>query len=231
MIKKPARGYQHFALFFAILIAVLIIYYSSISTGAWFHSSGKLNYGHEGLRCKYCHQKSEGSFRQQVQANLQFYLGNRESKTKIGHKNVDNTACLQCHHYSKDKHPVYRFLEPRFSKARVELKPQFCVSCHMEHKGVRITTKIDYCKTCHKNLKLKKDPLDVPHEHLIKLKQWNSCLGCHDFHGNHKNKIPKQIDERYSEQQIVQYFAGELQLYSEEKKYKAKRKLDEQSVQ
>ena len=68
------------------------------------------------------------------------------------------------------------------------------MSCHREHQGVRVTlTEIGYCRHCHEETRLKRDPLDVSHEALIKAKEWDSCLGCHDFHGNHRMTVRKQL--------------------------------------
>src|SRR5262249_16756851 len=75
------------------------------------------------------------------------------------------------------------------SKARAELGVESCVSCHREHKGVRATMIPTACATCHQNLELKLDPLDVSHRKLVARKEWTSCLGCHDFHGNHNREI------------------------------------------
>ena len=48
-------------------------------------------------------------------------------------------------------------------------KEEFCISCHLEHRGVRVTmADIGYCRHCHEDTRLKIDPLDVSHEALIK---------------------------------------------------------------
>jgi len=190
--------------------------------GAWIHSPGKINLGHEKLACNACHEKAEGSYRQQIQANLQYLIGKRKLPTDIGHKKVRSSMCLNCHKNPKDKHPIYRFLEPRFTEARKKIAPQHCQSCHFEHQNIRIPVKVNFCKHCHQKLRIKKDPIDVPHHYLVKLKQWKTCLGCHDFHGNHIMKTNKEIDNRYKNEEIRQYFKGERQIYSDKKQYKAK---------
>ena len=142
----------------------------------------------------------------------------------FGHQVVTNENCLACHERPNDRHPVYRFLEPRFLKAREALSPQFCVSCHAEHKGQRVTrTEIDYCVNCHKKTRLRKDPLDVSHERLIALKRWESCLGCHDFHGNHMMKTAKTVEAIIPAEKIRAYFQGGASPYGTERRYKAKK--------
>ncbi|PKM37694.1 MAG: hypothetical protein CVV06_04420 [Gammaproteobacteria bacterium HGW-Gammaproteobacteria-10] len=128
---------------------------------------------------------STGSPCQQIQANIRFVLGRRETTAAFIHSAVGNEQCLRCHERPNDRHPVYRFLEPRFAKAREKISPQSCVSCHNEHRGRRVTFgRIDYCRYCHEKTELRKAPLDISHADLITLKQWDTCLGCHDFHGN-----------------------------------------------
>lgn len=160
--------------------------------------------------------------RQQLQANLQYFLGNRDSTVAVGHSPVSNDDCIACHRRPKDNHPVFRFLEPRFSNARRELAPQQCNSCHTEHSGRRVTMEIESCKTCHKKLELKKEPLKVSHKQLIKEKRWKTCLGCHDFHGNHKMKTETDMKKLVSQERIEAYFMGDSSPYSEHKKYKAR---------
>ena len=36
--------------------------------------------------------------------------------------------------------PYFDFFEPRFAEAREKIQPQFCLSCHLEHSGKRVTT-------------------------------------------------------------------------------------------
>ena len=188
-----------------------------------FHVRGPMNTGHEKVKCASCHKKAIGTARQQIQANMRFILAQREYPADFGHKAVSNELCLHCHERPNDRHPVYRFLEPRFLKARENLSPDRCVSCHAEHNGRRVTmAEIGYCSQCHKKTKLRHDPLDVPHDKLIVLKQWDSCLGCHDFHGNHIRQTPKTVDQIISAEKIYAYFEGGPSPYGDKRHYKAK---------
>ncbi|KAG1658096.1 hypothetical protein GQR58_023141 [Nymphon striatum] len=148
-------------------------------------SPGPLNTGHEALACNECHEEADGSIRQQIQANLNYLLGAREKHVAFNYESPTNTDCLACHQRENDNHPIYRFNEPRFREAREALSPQHCVSCHQEHKGVRVTSAPDNCKHCHEELIVKEDPLDVSHQQLVDEKRWDTCLQCHDFHGGH----------------------------------------------
>lgn len=80
---------------------------------------------------------------------------------------------------------------------------------------------INSCKVCHQKLVIKKDPLDISHSQLIKEKKWSSCLGCHDFHGNHKTKSSESIKKIFTQDQINKYFDGSISPYGKEKFYKA----------
>lgn len=197
--------------------------FTVLPAGEWFHAKGPMNTGHGKLACATCHKNAPGSFRQQIQANLRHALGWREVPAFFGRLPVSNADCMACHERPNDRHPVYRFLEPRFSRARETLRPHQCVSCHAEHHGKRVTLgEIGYCVNCHKDTRLKKDPIDVPHADLIARKQWDSCLGCHDFHGNHIMQTEKSVDKRTSTKRIRAYFDGGSSPYGTNLHYKAK---------
>jgi hypothetical protein len=67
-------------------------------------------------------------------------LGLRDSAADFGLQPAGNRECLGCHDFPDERHPqVFRFNEPRFQKARDALHPEYCISCHLEHRGVRVT--------------------------------------------------------------------------------------------
>lgn len=190
---------------------------------AW-HVRGPLVSGHEDLACEDCHRPAPGSLRQQLQANVRHLLGLRDSAADFGLQPAGNRECLGCHDFPEERHPVFRFNEPRFQKARDALHPEYCISCHLEHRDARVTLPdIGYCRHCHEDTRLKKDPLDVSHEALIKAEEWNSCLGCHDFHGNHRMTVAVRMDEVIPPTRILEYFRGGTSPYSTEKKFEARR--------
>jgi len=183
-----------------------------------------MNTGHEDVKCEYCHKQAAGTLRQQIQGKIQFLLGNRSHDAYVGFREVSNDDCLSCHDRPEDNHPVFRFFEPKFTKARKKIRPHQCVSCHREHTGRRATTSMQFCKHCHGELKLRKDPISIPHGKLVKKKRWDLCLRCHDFHGNHRMKVEKKIILSHSEKKIHRYLDGLSDSpYSDKKRYKARK--------
>jgi hypothetical protein len=174
-----------------------------------------MNIGHERLDCAQCHVTAAGTVRQQLQANARYWLGLRKEPVDFGSKDVQNVDCLACHDRPFDRHPVFRFNEPRFEKARKNLGVHECQSCHAEHRGAKVVVEATYCAECHSELKLERDPIDVPHEELVKGDRWEACLGCHDFHGNHERSTPKRLDQALSPLDIERYFAGARSPYGD----------------
>jgi len=194
-----------------------------------FSAPGSMNTGHETLSCNACHLDAKGSLRQRLQANVQYLLGKRNNPVVLGNKGVGNSDCLACHDRPEDRHPVYRFLEPRYAKVRKNIQAQFCITCHSEHTGKRVTQESGFCVNCHEELSLRKDPLDIPHVKLVKEKRWSSCLGCHDFHGNHIFKEKQRLSEAHTESEILVYLDGGISPYPDKRHYHAlKVRSDEQ---
>ena len=182
---------------------------------------GPANTGHENLECADCHEAAEGTPRQQIQANVRHLIGLRDTGVDFQHEDVTSQDCLACHARPDDRHPIFRFNEPRFAEARAEIGANDCVSCHLEHQGERATIEPTFCINCHEDLTLKNDPLDVSHEQLIAIDEWQSCLGCHDFHGNHVRETQVIYDERIPNDVVVDYLKGGKSPYSAEKKHQA----------
>jgi hypothetical protein len=57
-------------------------------------------------------------------------------------------------------------------------------------------------------MKIEHDPVDVSHRELVATQQWNTCLGCHDYHGNHAAKAPRKVVHSHSLDAIRRYFDG-----------------------
>ena len=219
-MSNARRTRQNIGYLIGLLLGLGSIVILSISWGEHYLMPGPSNVGHEDVQCKYCHISAVGTFRQQIQANVQYLLGKRPKIADFGRKDVSNESCTGCHKRPDDRHPVYRFFEPRYKKVRQQLKPQFCISCHLEHTGNRVTlTETTYCQSCHKKLVLKNDQISIPHHELIREKRWQTCLGCHDFHGNHILETEKKVAKLISPQRILEYFQGGDSPYSD-KKYK-----------
>jgi formate-dependent nitrite reductase cytochrome c552 subunit len=189
---------------------------------ARFHAKGPANTGHAALACTDCHREAPGTTRQQLQAKVQFWLGMRDIDVAFGHERVGNEQCATCHAREQDSHPVHRFLEPRFAEARTKLGVDACVSCHREHTGVRVTMPATACATCHQDLDLKREPLDVSHRELVVRQEWQTCLGCHDFHGNHKRVTQTRVDDAYPPSVVRDYLDGGPSPFGRDMKYPAK---------
>lgn len=181
-------------------------------------AKGPMNTGHEGLACQECHITVKGSSAQQLSANIHHWLGLRESTIGFGSMDVGNPACLECHDRPEDRHPISRFLEPRFAEERQHIQAHMCVTCHTEHQGVRVTRPTTgFCIHCHQDTALEDDPIFPSHEELVRSESWNTCLQCHDFHGNHVWKTPVSLDKGVTEEQIWDYFQGGPSPYGDEK--------------
>jgi len=73
--------------------------------------------GHEAVDCSACHLPAAGTLRQQVQANLYHLVGQRKHGAMLGHLPVQAGVCHDCNTRPDDRHPIYRFQEPRFFEA------------------------------------------------------------------------------------------------------------------
>lgn len=200
---------------------LLLLCGTALVVPSWerIYAKGKANTGHEALRCVDCHLDTPGTVRQQLQAKARYWLHLRHDDIPFGRAAVDNQRCDHCHAREQDAHPPYRFLEPRFRDARAAISPHLCVSCHREHQGVRVTMPAGACEHCHQDLDLKRDPLDVSHKQLIAAKDWLSCLGCHDFHNNHRREAQTSIERAYPPKTVKRYFEGGESPYGADKKY------------
>lgn len=174
-----------------------------------FHTLGNFVDGHDGLACRECHKYSDGSIRQQIQALAKNALFDAGYQVDFAFRKVSSSECLTCHERNNDRHPIYRFNEPRFIEVVKILPANKCLGCHSEHNAKTVNLdSLGFCASCHSELFLKNDPLDISHAEIIKTNDWNSCLGCHDFHGNHKFKSPNLYDKSVSVQAIKDYFDG-----------------------
>jgi hypothetical protein len=179
-----------------------------------------MNTGHEDLKCETCHTPAKGTLLQQLQSNVQHFIGLRKSAVQFGTHNVDSKKCQECHIRYNDRHPVHRFLEPRFKDKIKEIDATQCETCHLEHSELRITqTSLMFCINCHQDLEVKNDPLDISHAELIKQKEWVTCSQCHDFHGNHIYNAPTLMKDTIPMFEIMEYLKGGKDPYSDTKKY------------
>jgi hypothetical protein len=176
--------------------------------GDSFRAKGPMNSGHQDLACADCHLAAPGTLRQKLQANARYLAGLRADAADMGARVVGSERCQVCHWRPNDRHPIYRFLEPRFAEVRASLGAHDCVSCHREHRGARVTAVAGFCVECHRDLELRSDPLDVPHRQLVAEESWLTCLGCHDFHGNHALEPATRLAAALAPASIARYLAG-----------------------
>lgn len=205
---KPAQRRQ-LGLGSGGLLGISIVVWLCLPGWEHLHAPGPMNTQHGEVACEGCHRSAPGTVRQQMQNVARRWAGLDAVAEDIGFRAVSNDECIACHDRPDDRHPVYRFLEPRFAEARAALHPENCSSCHREHNGMRVTVaEITYCQHCHADTAVENDPLDVSHRELIADERWETCLGCHDFHGNHGMKAPLRLQDRIPEQDITTYFRG-----------------------
>lgn len=211
---------------YALLLVLPVAGIGAASLGTHSLSSlvahGPIQQAHTAIECSSCHAAGSGSVRQQVQANLFFALGKRSTAVNFGYQPVTSEHCLICHERANDRHPIYRFNEPRFAEARQQLGVNSCFGCHSEHEDARVSMNLSACSHCHEDLVLKPDPLDVTHAQLVLDDAWSSCLGCHDFHGNHPHNPQTKVADAFHVDVILDYFKNGFDPYGSPKFYEAK---------
>ncbi|GAA6181910.1 hypothetical protein NBRC116594_33480 [Shimia sp. NS0008-38b] len=183
---------------------------------------GPLIDAHTDVDCVQCHVPSRGTVRQQIQAKTHHLIGLRESSVDFGYQPVTSTACLACHARPNERHPIYRFNEPRFSEAVRKVDARSCLGCHSEHGPQIVDVQIGMCSNCHTDIVVKNDPIDIKHDTLIRDGRWESCLTCHDFHGNHAFQAPLVVSEGLSINAIRSYLVMGNDPYGSEKLYKSR---------
>jgi hypothetical protein len=206
-MKPPVR--RRIGLSTGVLAGVAVTAWLNTPGQAHLRAPGPMNSGHADLACDACHRPAPGTLRQQLQAIARDLVQRETGRVDLGYRAVGNAECERCHDRPDDRHPVYRFLEPRFADARAALHPEQCASCHREHAGMRVTLPdARYCQHCHADLEVETDPLDVSHRELVRTERWDTCLGCHDYHGNHRMEAPVRLDSAIQPGAIDAYLRG-----------------------
>ena len=217
---SPLRKRQFLGGIIGSVLGVSLFYVLTLDSTEAYVSLGPMNNGHENLSCFACHADAKGDLLQQVQSNISHAVGARGEGVDFGTQDVTVDNCLQCHDRPNDRHPVYRFSEPRFKDAVKNIDATTCITCHTEHKEERVSVaSIDYCMNCHQDLEVENDPLDMSHKTLIEKEEWSTCIQCHDFHGNHKYGVPEKLKDTIPMKLIQNYFEGGKDPYGTSKKY------------
>ncbi len=183
---------------------------------------GPANPGHRELRCDECHGDAPGTVRQQLQANVRHLLGKREEPVDLVHTPVSSGTCGHCHQRPGDRHPLFRFRESRFEELRETLAPHRCTSCHREHQGARVAVERTFCHNCHKEFELERDPLSPSHDSLAAQGRYETCLECHDFHGNHRYQVPVDLGQRLDDRAVDAYMERGPSPYGDDKRWPAR---------
>lgn len=219
---SKARRRQNIGFVFGLIFGLLSFAILFFPGQEYLTALGPANVGHEEVRCDSCHHQAPGSTLQQIRANARYTLGLRAEAVDFGYKDVGNAACLDCHIRLNDRHPTHRFLEPRFADARAAVAPHFCASCHVEHTGKRVNIEPTYCMHCHQDMVMENDPLPIAHQQLIADARWETCLGCHDFHGNYVMETETDVAKILTPKEISAYFDGGDFPLAEQKYYQAR---------
>ncbi|WP_100612731.1 cytochrome c3 family protein [Confluentibacter lentus] len=217
---SPLRKRQFLGGIIGLVLGISIFYFFTRKSSETYISLGPMNAGHEDLSCFTCHADAKGNLWQQLQSNISHAVGARKDGVDFGTQDVTLNNCLGCHDRPNDRHPNYRFSEPRFKEAVKKIDARTCITCHSEHHSERVTVaSIDYCMNCHQKLEVENDPLDIDHKTLIANEEWFTCIQCHDFHGNHTYKVPTKLKDTIPMKTIQDYFKGSEDPYGTNKKY------------
>lgn len=206
--RRPARTFRFKAYVAGACMSALPVF-ALLPELESFRPHGHPNVGHEQLKCVDCHVDAGATTRQTLQAKVKHAIGWRQTGAVLGMRPVGNATCVQCHANPDDRHTPHRFLEPRFDEARAATGAQLCVSCHREHSGTRVTlADARFCASCHAEMKAKDDRIVPTHDHLVANKRWETCLQCHDYHGNHRGHAPQRLVDAASVETLNRYLAG-----------------------
>lgn len=218
VLREPA-GSRRDIVSVSLIAAAILIGLWWVPPGLGLRAKGPMNTSHTSLSCEACHKPAEGTLRQQLGHNARVAFGLSDLDfAAVGHAPVDNGACLDCHDRPNDQHPVSRFMEARFAEQQVELGVHECNGCHGEHQGKRVANVgVGFCASCHSDLQVDFDPISPSHAVLIADAAWETCLSCHDFHGNHKRTVPEKLTAGIPTERLLDYLDGGDDPYGAEK--------------
>ena len=219
---SPLRKRQFIGGVIGLVIGIIIFQILNLEATEQYRSIGPMNTGHEDISCLACHTDAKGNLLQQVQSNISHLVGVSKEGVSFGTEDVTSDNCLQCHDRPNDRHPIYRFSEPRFSDAVKNIDATNCITCHVEHHEERVSiSPVNYCMNCHQDLDIENDPLDISHKDIIEKEAWLTCIQCHDFHGNHRYTVPEKLTDTIPMKVLNDYFNGGKDPYGNDKKYTA----------
>lgn len=221
----PVRGGRAQLVAMGLMLAALLVGIWSYPPAVGFKAWGPMNTSHGDLECNACHKQASGTFRQQVGHNARSLFGfHAADMVPVGMAPVGNAACLECHDRPNDRHPTSRFMETRFADQRETLGPHECNNCHGEHRNQRVSlVEPGFCIHCHQDTEVNYDRVEPSHAELFEDGAWETCLQCHDFHGNHLREAPRRLADGIPTATILDYLAGGPDPYGPEKTWKAEK--------
>lgn len=205
-------GYRIGAAGWAVSLAV-----SSWGDDGQVLARGPANPGHGALECADGHEAAPGAVRQQVQAAVAFGLGLRETAPAIGRLPMTNRICLDCHEREDDQHPTHVFSQPKYSDEREEIPAHLCITCHREHSGRHVENTGQFCVTCHSGMEAREDPIAPTHAALAADERWDTCLRCHEFHGNHLRVTPGTLEASLGGREMLCHLDSGTPQYGEKR--------------
>lgn len=222
-VLGPRRRNRAEIVSFALVLGALFAGLWSIPPGLGLKAKGPMNTSHESLQCEACHTPAKGSLRQQLGHNAQGFFGLHNAEmVPVGFQPVDNKACMDCHQRPDDLHPVSRFMEPNYAEQRAAFDAHECNGCHGEHQGKRVANVgIDLCKSCHSDMEVSYDKIKPSHAQLLEDEAWETCMSCHDFHGNHRTEMPTRLESGIPTEALLDYMDGGPDPYSSKKNHTA----------
>ena len=75
----------------------------------------------------------------------------------------------------------------------------------------------NYCTNCHQEFDIEDTLITPGHQTLADEDRFETCLQCHDFHGNHKYDVPTELNEAFALEDIETYLMGGPSPYGDDK--------------
>jgi hypothetical protein len=73
-------------------------------------------------------------------------------------------------------------------------------------------------------------PASPTHAELTTQGRWDTCMACHDYHGNHTQRVPTQMSRAVPQADVLSYFRGGPSPYGTEVRSPARRPVSAEQV-
>ena len=74
-----------------------------------------------------------------------------------------------------------------------------------------------FCSTCHSDLGAIDKPIQPTHPELVAGERWDTCMRCHDYHGNHVREAPRTLEEAFDGRTVLRHLDSGAPLYGEKR--------------